>query len=189
MNIIFGFGRARNRSISQMCTIILSLVFICKSRYSFSRVWCMLRVWGYEWDIWLLKRFTKFSFFAKDVIISIFHHCEIRICYLGRSRLSFTRTSMKWKIISVKMKIFSIRCGFCCHFCYLFLPMIKCDKICICAFMHPPTQMFRSYLIVQPSIMETKILKYRERVKQKYYYHLIWFISPWFRFHFISNFE
>lgn len=103
MNIIFGFGRARNRSISQMCTIILSLVFIWKSRYSFSRVWCMLRVWGYEWDIWLLKRFTKFSFFfAKDVIISIFHHCEIRICYLGRSRLSFTRTSMKWKIIGSK---------------------------------------------------------------------------------------
>lgn len=154
MNIIFGFGRARNRSISQMCTIILSLVFIWKSRYSFSRVWWMLRVWGYGWDIWLLKRFTKFSFFfAKDVIISIFHHCEIRICYLGRSRLSFTRTSMKWKIIGVKMKIFSIRCGFCCHFCYLFLPMIKCDKICICAFIHPPTRMFRSYLIVQPSIM------------------------------------
>lgn len=78
----------------------------------------------------------NFLFFAKDVIISIFHHCEIRICYLGRSRLSFTRTSMKWKIIGVKMKIFSIRCGFCCHFCYLFLPMIKCDKICLC--IYPP---------------------------------------------------
>lgn len=44
----------------------------------------------------VVETFYKiFFFFAKDVIISIFHHCEIRICYLGRSRLSFTRTSMK----------------------------------------------------------------------------------------------
>lgn len=174
-----------------MCIIILNLVHIdmeIELFYYFSsafpRVWWTVRVWGYDrirmkYSVVVKTKVQNYLdiFFAKDVI-SIFHHCEIGTRYLDWRRLSFTRTSMRWKIIDVKMKLFSIRwtvlvISSCC---LLFLPVIKFA----CAFIHPPTFTFVSNRAMKYHVNENFKVSY---TKILLLFNLVHFSMISFSFH------
>lgn len=98
----------------------------------------------YEWDIW--SSGNDFRFYEGAKLFGTFFFFFCKICYVV-----LFYTSPKWKIIDVKMKLFSIRCSS-CHFNFLSLFIFIADKICI----YPPVhahahahECYRSYRIVQ----------------------------------------